>query len=289
MAVFDRQYQPWEGVRTEPLRRLLVLPRYSYRGIFSSKLFTAFFSLAFIPTLVAAGFIWLRTNVPLLQGLGLDAGEIAEMPGIDGRFFLYGLYFQLWFAAAITLLQGPALVSPDLVNGALPLYLSRPITRAQYVLGKFLVLALLLSAVTWVPLSFLFFLHGSLTEGPWVLDNLRLLMGVFVGSVVAISVFSLFALALSAWVKNKAFARALVGAFLVIPAGVGEVFNEALDTRWGRVLNLFAVLDKIGAALLGVRQSLSMPLAGAVASLVVVAALCLFLLHRRLRAFEVVR
>ena len=51
------------------------------------------------------------------------------------------------FAAILGPLVGPVLVSPDLVNNALPLYFSRPFSRAEYVLGKVSVLALLLSLV----------------------------------------------------------------------------------------------------------------------------------------------
>ena len=49
-------------------------------------------------------------------------------------------------------------MSPDLRNNGLPLYLSRPFSRTEYVLGKMSVLLILLSAITWVPglLLFLF-------------------------------------------------------------------------------------------------------------------------------------
>ena len=62
-------------------------------------------------------------------------------------------------AFLLTAWVAPVLVSPDLVNGALPLYLSRPFTRAEYVLGKATVLLTLLSAITWVP--------GARSCSPW--------------------------------------------------------------------------------------------------------------------------
>ena len=46
---------------------------------------------------------------------------------------------------------GPGQVSPDLANNALSLYLARPFSRAEYVLGKMSVLVILLSLMTWVP------------------------------------------------------------------------------------------------------------------------------------------
>ena len=55
---------------------------------------------------------------------------------------------QSTLAFFIAAFAGPGLISPDLTNGALPLYLSRPFSRAEYTLGKFSVLALLISAIT---------------------------------------------------------------------------------------------------------------------------------------------
>lgn len=286
MAVFDRQYQPWEGVRTGTLERLLILPRYAYRDVFASRLFTGLFAGSFVAPLIAALLIWVRNSAPLLAKLNSSPDQ---MPGVDGRVFLVVMYAQLWFAAILTLIHGPALVSPDLVNGALPLYLSRPVTKTQYVLGKFLVLALLLSAITWVPLALLFLLQGSLSAEPWMIANLRLLGGSVAGSAVAIAVFSILALALSAWVKAKALARALVAGLLIIPSAFGQVINGTLHTYWGSTLNLVAVLEAVAAHLLGVPTRVDLPLGPALASLAVIGVASLLLLNRRLRAFEVVR
>ena len=293
MAVFDRQYQPWEGVRTTRAERLLILPRYAYRGLFASRLFTGLFSAAFLPPILGAVYVWLRSNLPMLARIGLTPDKL---PVPDGRFFLVGLYVQLCFAAVITLVQGPALVSPDLVNGSLPLYLSRPVSRTQYVLGKFLVLGLLLSAATWVPLTLLFLLQGALETEPWMAANARILFGTVAASLLAISVLSLFSLALSAWVKSKAFARAVMAGMIFIPTGLGLELNRMLHTDWGHALNLLAVFETIGAELLGVPSrnggptgTPDLPLAGALLSIAVVTSGSLLLLNRRLRAFEVVR
>ena len=48
------------------------------------------------------------------------------------------------------MIVSPSLIAADLSNNALSLYLSRPITRRDYVLGKMAVLAILLSPITWM-------------------------------------------------------------------------------------------------------------------------------------------
>src|SRR5205807_10578886 len=53
------------------------------------------------------------------------------------------------------------------LHDALPIFLSRPFSRPEYVLGKCAVIALLLSVVTWVPGLILFSLQAGLAEGGW--------------------------------------------------------------------------------------------------------------------------
>jgi ABC-2 type transport system permease protein len=58
--------------------------------------------------------------------------------------------WQAMPAFFVAVIVGPSLIAADLANGALPLYLGRPVDRRDYVLGKLAVLAILLSPMTWV-------------------------------------------------------------------------------------------------------------------------------------------
>ena len=53
------------------------------------------------------------------------------------------------FAIVLAALVGPSLVAPDLANGALSLYFSRPQSRTEYIVARMLVLVGLLSLITW--------------------------------------------------------------------------------------------------------------------------------------------
>ncbi len=170
MTVRTRSFRPFTGTPTSPLTRLLVLPRYAWREVFKSKLVTGAFTSSFLAPIGALVVVWLTHNLPALARTPFAEG----IPfAIDGRFFGFLLLGQSYFAFVLTLFVGPSLVSPDLVNGALPLYLSRPLLRWQYVAGKLLVLALLLSAITWVPLLLVFVLEASLSGGSWLVCERR--------------------------------------------------------------------------------------------------------------------
>jgi len=153
VAVHKRAYRPYEGPLTAERGRFLVLPRYGLLELFESRLLTAFFVLCFVPVLIGASAIYIA-NSPAARALL----EMSSAPDFVRKpdFFFAILTLQGGLAFLLTAWVAPVLVSPDLVNGALPLYLSRPFTRVEYVLGKATVLLTLLSAITWVPMLLLF-------------------------------------------------------------------------------------------------------------------------------------
>ncbi|HYN43020.1 MAG TPA: hypothetical protein VE129_14685, partial [Thermoanaerobaculia bacterium] len=84
-------------------------------------------------------------------------------------------------------------------------------------------------------------------------------------------------------------ARALLFALVVFPAALGRALNGLLNVEWGRLLDFGASWARVLEGLFGISVRSGLPLGGAWASLLAVSALSLFLLHRKLRAFEVVR
>ncbi len=286
MTVRARRFRPFEGTPTSTLSRVLVLPRYAWKEAFSAKLVTGAFTTAFVPPAVALVLVWLKYNVAALANTPLAGG--IPLP-IDARFFGFLLLTQSYFAFGLALFVGPSLVSPDLVNGALPLYFSRPLARWQYVAGKLLVLALLLSAITWAPLLLVFVLQASLAPGSWFAANAGIAGSIFLGSILLVLFLSLASMAVSAWVRNRAVARGLLIGLGVVPAAFGQALNGILDVEWGGVLNLGLAWGRVLEGLFGIPVRAGIPLGGAWASLLAATALSLLLLRRKLRAFEVVK
>jgi ABC-2 type transport system permease protein len=175
VSVHKRAYRPYEGPLTAERWRFLVLPRYGLRELFESRLLTVFAVLCFVPFLIEASAIYIAYSPAARALLDISsAGDFVRKPD----FFFATLTFQGALAFLLTAWVAPVLVSPDLVNGALPLYLSRPFTRAEYVLGKATVLLTLLSAITWVPGLVLYALEAGLADG-WGTQNIRIAAAVF--------------------------------------------------------------------------------------------------------------
>jgi Cu-processing system permease protein len=75
---------------------------------------------------------------------GVDARE--ELLAISTILVILGLYGVQFLAALLGLFLGVASVSPEIDSGALHAVLARPIGRLQYLLGRFLALAGMLTA-----------------------------------------------------------------------------------------------------------------------------------------------
>lgn len=304
MAVFERTYKPYQGALTAEWSRFLIIPRHAVRNIFRSKLFTAFYALSFVCPLVMAIIIYLHHNIEALAILRINVIDIIP---IDARFFQAFVSIQGTIGFFLALLVGPQQVSRDLTNNALPLYLCRPFSRSEYVVGKMSIVIIMLSTISWIPGLILFLLQSYLEGWSWFSANIPIASAIFLGSLVWIVLLALLTQTISAWVKWSVASRAaLVGLFL-IPGIFTAIVNEIFQTHWGNLFNLQSLIANVWAGLFGTfaRQAAQIqrmrngrviseamtepPLWASWFVLFLICALCLWLLSRKVKAYEVVK
>ena len=309
MAVYEHLYGAYEGESHSAWSRFFVIPRYALREVFKSKLLVTIFVLCFIYPLVAAILVYLHHNANALALLQINVRELLP---IDASFFRTFVEVQGAFAFILTVLVAPPLISRDLSNNALPLYLCRPLSRSEYVLGKMAVIVFLLSSVTWIPGLLIFFFQASLAGFAWLWTNLWMIWAIFFGCLVWIILLSLLALAVSSLLKWRVVASgALLGLFFV-PSAFGEIVNQLFLTRAGHLISLWATMNSIWRGLFGlfVRQTgsirgkvtspiyeeqffnhalLEPPLWASWLVIALVCAVCVWLLSRKVRAYEVIK
>jgi ABC-2 type transport system permease protein len=299
MAVYEHTYKQYTGPLTPEWSRFLIIPRHAYRDVFKSKLFTAFFVVCFAPLLLEAILIYLHHNVNALAILKLDVRSLLP---IDASFFEAFVDVQSGLAFLVTLLVGPPLVARDLRNNALPLYLCRPFSRAEYVFGKMCVVMILLSLITWAP-GLLLFLFQSYLEGfSWFADNLWIASALLLSSLAGILLLTLLSQTISALVKWRMAASAALLALYLIPSVFAEVINQLFLTQWGHIISIDALRRSVTSGLFGtfVQTSRQISFSGesigsepplwcSWLALFLICAGCLAVLSRRVKAYEVVR
>ena len=286
MAVYKRTYKGYEGPLTPKWSRFLILPRASYSRLLQSKFVIIYLMACYFFPLGCAAFIYLSHNLSFLQTFNIPASQVIQ---INNTFFRVYCVVQGAMAYLLTTLVGPGLVAPDLANNSLPLYFCRPFSRVEYVLGKMSVLMFLLSLVTWVPGLLLFAIQASLAGREWMWANLWMAWAVFLGLFLWDVVLSLIALALSAWVRWRIAAGALILGVYFAGAGLGAAFNAIVRTRYGTLIDIANVMGNIWYVMFRSDTVLDYPVGYSWAALGVFSAICLWLLARRVKAFEVVK
>ena len=306
MAVYEQTYKRYAGKLTPEWSRFLIIPRHAYESIFSSKLFTAFFVICFLPTLIEAIFIYLHHNVTALT---IMQASVRDLLPIDNSFFRFFTYVQGIFAFFLAVLIGPPLVARDLRNNALPLYLCRPFSRTEYVMGKMSVILILLSAVTWVPQLILFFFQSYLQGFAWFKANLWIGSAIFLANLVWILLLALLTQTISALVKWRVVASGLLLGLFIVPSAFAQIINLLFQTRWGSLISLSNLMISVTDGLFGlfsrvtgsiairdfddnvVREIILIepPLWVSWGALFVVCAICLALLSWKVKAYEVVK
>lgn len=294
MPVNKRTYKSYSGPRTATWSRFAVITRFGFSDVMSSRITSVLFLLCMSPTVIALVVIYIMNSdtARLLMGLG----NRPLLP-IDERFFYIILRNQCWLALILTAWVGPRLMSVDLSNNALPIVLSRPISRAEYILGKLTVLWLMFSAVTWAPMLLIFAFQARMSVQPWAGKNLFIAYGAVAGALAWMVVLSLLALALSSWVKWRMVATASIFGVLFMGAGIGSMYNVILHTNRGTLIDVPSMITTLWERLLHItpmqfyrRPELLAPSSAVIVfALLAIVAACAFALNARIRGREVVR
>ncbi len=292
MSVYKRSYRPYSGPLTGERSRFFVLVRYALSDVWGSRITNLLFILCLVPTLITTLLIYImNTEAVRLLISGPNAPAIAQL---NVEFFFGVIQSQFWPALALTAWIGPKLMASDMSNSALPIILSHPVSRVEYVLAKLTVLAGLLSAVTWIPALFIFFFQARMSATPWAMAHKQIALGLLLGGVLWVAFLSLFSLAVASWVKWRIVATGMVVAGMFVPAGVGEAFNGIMRTNWGSLINIPMMMITLWRNLIGYHPrvflpQMDLPVSAMLTSLVLICCGCVAVLNARIRAREVVR
>jgi ABC-2 type transport system permease protein len=280
MPIYDQGYRRYEA--RAPLRKARFWPitREALRLVLVRRWFLALAAAAFLPFVVRVVQIYIVTRFP-------DAGRMLP---VDGRLFGEFLNQQVGFTILLSIFGASGLVANDLRTGAILAYLSRPLTRRDYVLGKLLVPMALTLAVTLVP-GLLLYLSGlSLAPETYLKWELAWIGPAIVAQSLAISlVVSLLTLAISALSRSARVAGLGLFGLIIGTEMVRLVLQQGFRQKPAMLLSIQADLRAVGAALFGLAdRDIVMHWGWAALVLAVLSLGCLAILRSRVRAVEIV-
>ncbi|MCM2255239.1 MAG: ABC transporter permease [Vicinamibacteria bacterium] len=281
MPIYDQRYRRYEA--RNPLRELRFWPitREALKLVVARRAFLLLLVAAWIQFVARTIQVYVVTRFP-------DAGRVLP---VDGRLFGEFLSGQLGFALLVSVFGGAGLIANDLRTGAILVYLSRPLTRVDYILGKLAALMSLNLFVTLAPALMLWIVAVSLA--PEQFASLKLMwlpLAIVLHSLVISLAMGLMALAVSSLSKSARVAGlAFAGLFIGLEIARG-VLRGMFRTPETGLISLQGNLHALGNALFGIQHRFfNQPWPLAALALVVMAALCLWVLRARVRAVEVVQ
>src|SRR5215213_1768209 len=267
MPIHDQGYRRYGGSRARNGTGWIVIARAGIRTLFGKRAFLGLLLVAWFPFFVRAVQIYAAANLP-------QAAFLAPTPETFRQF----LDQQQIFVFFITVYVGAGLIANDRRANALQIYLSKPLTRAEYIFGKLVILMTFLALVTWVPAIVLLIVQISFAGNfTFFKNNVFLFPAITVFSFVQVTMVATAMLALSSLSKSSRY----VG---ILYAGLYAV-TRSTSMSW---ISFPANLAQIGDLIF--RQPLKYDTPWPVSLMMIVGLIALsgIVLERRVRGIEVV-
>jgi ABC-2 type transport system permease protein len=278
VPIHDQGYRRYAGTRAAPGRAWSVIAKAGIRTMLGRRPFLGLLLVAWVPFFVRAVLIYLSTSLPQAAFLAADA-----------RTFRQFLEMQQVFMFFITVYAGAGLIANDRRANALQIYLSKPLTRVEYVAGKLAVLLTFLLLVTWVPAIVLVLVQIMFSGSfRFAVENAFLLPAITVFAFIQAIAVSLAMLALSSLSNSSRYVGILYAALIFFSQAIyGVVLLITRDSRlaW---LSMPSNLAQIGDAIFGLPLRYRMPLPVAFLAVAVLIGVSIYILERRVRGVEVV-
>jgi ABC-2 type transport system permease protein len=277
MPIYEQTYRRYEARGHLRTIRFWPITREALGLIVAKRAYLGLLALGWIPFLLRLVQVFALTRVP----------ELARVTPLDGRLFGEFLNWQMVPMLLLTTFGGAGLIANDLRTGAILVYLSRPLTRRDYILGKFCVLLALNLSVTLVPGGLLYVLSSALGPEQLLKGSLAwVLPAIVLDSLVLASVVSLVALVTSSLSRSAGVAGLAFFGLMVVFDVVVQILRRFLQQDSVALLSIRGDLRALGDALFGLSEG-AMPW-GALLVLAMVCLSCVAVLGSRVRAVEIV-
>ena len=277
MPIHDQGYRRYGGGKARG-RGWTVIATAGIRTVLAKKSFIALMLMAWFPFIVRAVQIYAAANLPQAAFLRPTAETFRQF-----------LDQQQIFVFFVTVYIGAGLIANDRRANALQIYLSKPLTRGEYIFGKLAVLITFLLLVTWVPAIVLLIVQiafaGNFT---FFRDNIYLFPAITVFSFIMVTMVAASMLALSSLSNSSRYVGILYSAVIFFTQAIyGVVYAVTRSTAlsW---LSFSANLAQIGDVIFRQPLKYETPWPVSLLMILVVVGVSGVILERRVRGIEVI-
>lgn len=278
MPIHDQGYRRYAGGRAPRGQAWLVIARSGIRTMLVKKAFLGLLLLAWFPFFVRAVQIYAAANLPQAAFLAPTASTFRQF-----------LAQQSIFVFFVTVYVGAGLIANDRRANALQIYLSKPLTRAEYVFGKLAILVAFLLLVTWLPAIVLLLVQIAFAGNfSFLVSNAYLFPAITVYAAIEVLLGGLTMLALSSLSNSSRYVGIMYAVLIFFSQAIFVVVKLSTGSVWWSWLSMIDNLQQVGDAIFRLPHEAGESLV--MASLAIAAALVVsaIVLERRVRGVEVV-
>ena len=278
MPIHDQGYRRYGGSRAAIGKSWQVMTRAGVMSVITKRVFMGIMLMAWMPFVVRAVQIYVSATFT-------QASFLAP----KGETFREFLDQQSPYVFFVTIYIGAGLIANDRRANALQLYLSKPMTSAEYIAGKLAILCIFLTGVTFLPAIMLLLtqaiLAGNLT---FVRNNLYLIPAITLYSVALVMLASTTMLALSSLSKSSRFVAVMYAGLFFFTLALFNALRGITGSSAFAWLAPTAALQQLGDVIFRLEPRYQVaPVVAAIAVMVFIAGSVLILM-RRVRGVEIV-
>jgi ABC-2 type transport system permease protein len=279
VPIHDQGYRRYGGARNAQGRTWWVIARSGLLERLRERKFIGLLIASWLPFLVYAVLTYLSANY------GQVVSAVRMTPETFGQFFAW----QALFVFFITIYVGSGLIANDRRANALQIYLSKPLTRVEYIVGKLATLVVLLVGVTWLPAMLLLLLQtlfaGNTT---FVRENLFLLPAITLYAAAHVFVAAFVMLALSSLSKSRRFVAIMYAGLFLFTTPMYQALRGITRSRSWVWISPHDTLEVLRNTVFRSPVPPAIPAWAAVLVVVILIVVSIVVLERRVRGVEVV-
>ena len=292
--VFTQTYLPWSGTLNPRWARNWAVYRHHLAGLVRSGhrpwpvLVRLYLLLVFIGA--AADMFPI-----LLSSILGDGASIVSVFGVSrNSLYAHVLGFfprNILYYPVVTALIVGTMISEDRLNGTSALYFSRPISRLDYVVMKYLAAASVLGLLC-IGTLVLFYFAEVLAMGrgwAWVVDTFPLLMAAVAAGGLLVVTYTSLGLGLSSVSTNGYFPAIGLLALVLGTKSLAEIVGLLFEQDVLYLFSPYDALASVGQHLLGIESNYDLPWTWSLVSVVAMNAVALYVLAGRVASMEVTR
>jgi ABC-type transport system involved in multi-copper enzyme maturation permease subunit len=281
MDIREKGYSHWEGELQSSHFNWLPITINGVKTVFKKKYAKLVFSLSASTFFIFLAAVYVSTK-PELKILS----ELVRLLKSDADLFktFYANGFLTFMLVILSIFSGADLISSDLKFKAFPLYFARPLSRSDYLTGKFSIVLFYLLSFTLVPgillLLFKMLFTGSLAVSP------SLLMAILVFPVLECAFLASLTLALSILSANTKFIQIAIFLVYMFSNNLAQILKAIFKSDYFFLISLPGNIEQLGSFVFGVKPVHAYPAWLALLPPVAISVLAVWLLSWRIKKAE---